>query len=119
MAEGMCKIGIQRKEGKTTLIEDVLFVPSMQCNLLSIGQLVERGFSVIMEGGSLKLHDKKKRVVLKSTLTKSRICKASLKAAASHCLYSSIPNKKRRLWHKRYWHQNFRSLGKFSTMNLV
>ena len=42
MAEGMGKIIIQIKEGRTTLIEDVLSVPGMQCNLLSIGQLVEK-----------------------------------------------------------------------------
>lgn len=87
----MGKIVIQRKEGKTSLIEDVLFVHAMQCNLLSIGQLVKKGFSIIMEGGSLKLYDKKKIMVLKSTLTRNRIWKASLKVSESHCLYSSIP----------------------------
>ncbi|XP_050909719.1 uncharacterized protein LOC127123552 [Lathyrus oleraceus] len=77
MVEGMYKIVIQRKEGKTVLIEDMLFVPGMQCNMLSISQLVVKGFSVIMEGGSLKLYDKKKRIVLKSTLTRNIIWKAS------------------------------------------
>lgn len=80
MEEGMGKIFIQRKEGKTSLMEDVLFVPSMQSNLLSMGQMVEKGLSVIMEGDSLKLYDKKKRMVLKLTLTINRILKASLKA---------------------------------------
>lgn len=65
MDEGMGKIVIQKKEGKIAFIEDVLFVIGMQCNLLSIGQLVEKGFLVIMEGGSLKIYDKKKIMVLK------------------------------------------------------
>ncbi|XP_050897966.1 uncharacterized protein LOC127104863 [Lathyrus oleraceus] len=110
MAEGMSKIIIQRKEDKTTLIKDVLVVPGMQCSLLSIDQMVEKGFSIIMEGCSLKLYDKKKRMVLKSTLTKNKIWKASLKASESHCLYSSILDEESWFCHKRYVHMNFRSL---------
>lgn len=119
LAEGMGNIIIQRKEEKTTLIEDVLFIPDIQCNMLSIGQLVEKGFSIIMEGGSLKLYDKKKRMVLKSTLTRNKIWKASLKASKSHYLYSSIPDGESWLWHKRYVHLYFRSIGKMNTKNLV
>lgn len=44
---------------------------------------------------------------------------ASLKASESHCLYSSIPDEESWLWHKRYGHLNFRSLGKLNTMKLV
>lgn len=72
MTERMAKIVIQRKKDKTTLIEDVLFVPNMEFNLLSIGHLVDKGFSVIMEVGSLKLYHKKKIMVLKSTLTRKK-----------------------------------------------
>lgn len=119
MEEGMGKIFIQRKEGKTSLIKNLLFILGMQCNSLSIDQLVEKGFSVIMEGGSLNLYDQKKIMVLKSTLTRNRIWKASLKASKSHCLYSSIPNEESWLWDKRYRYLNFRSLGKLNIMKLL
>ena len=42
-----------------------------------------------------------------------------MEASESHYLYSSIPGEESWLWHKRYGHINFRSLGKMNTMNLV
>jgi hypothetical protein len=61
------------------IIEDVLYVPKMICNLMSIGKLVEKGFSVAIEGDSLKLFDAEKNMVLKSTLSKNRTYKWSIR----------------------------------------
>jgi len=39
-----------RKDGKEIIvIENVFYVPGMKCNLLSVGQLVQKGFSVSMK----------------------------------------------------------------------
>lgn len=46
-AECMCDIVIRRKDGKNALIEKVLYVLGMMCNLLVIGKLVENGFYFI------------------------------------------------------------------------
>jgi len=42
--EGIGDIAIKMKEERNALIEKVLLVPRMKCNLLSIGQLIEKGF---------------------------------------------------------------------------
>ncbi|XP_050902078.1 uncharacterized protein LOC127110544 [Lathyrus oleraceus] len=42
-AEGTDNIVIQRSNGAKALIKDILYVPRMKCNLLSVGQLVEKG----------------------------------------------------------------------------
>lgn len=39
------------------MIKDVLYVPGMKRNLLSVGQMVKRGSSVIMKDGALELFD--------------------------------------------------------------
>jgi hypothetical protein len=70
-AEGTGNIVIRGNSGVKVIIEDVLYVPAMDCNLLSIGQLAKKGFSVIIEGDSMKLFDSKKQLVLKSTLSKN------------------------------------------------
>ena len=41
--------------GGKVIIEDVFYVLDMKCNLMSISQLVEKGFSVTMDGESSKL----------------------------------------------------------------
>lgn len=55
-SEGIVDIAIKMKDGKNALIEKVLYVPGMKCNLLSIGQLIEKGFSVTMKGNILHLY---------------------------------------------------------------
>ncbi|XP_050920266.1 uncharacterized protein LOC127137902 [Lathyrus oleraceus] len=48
-AEGTSDIVIQKSNGGKSMIKDVLYVPGMKCNMLSVGQLVEKGFSVIIK----------------------------------------------------------------------
>jgi len=64
--------------GEHIIIKDVFYVPDMKCNLLSIGQLVEKGFSITMNGDSLKLFDAKNNLVLKSNLSKNRTYRCSI-----------------------------------------
>lgn len=51
---------INRKDGRNAIVEEMLLVPGMKCNLLSVGQLIEKCFSIKMEDGSLKLVDPEK-----------------------------------------------------------
>ncbi|XP_006593150.1 uncharacterized protein [Glycine max] len=45
-AEGIGKVMIQRKDGQHSFINDVLYVPNMKNNMLSLGQLLEKGYSM-------------------------------------------------------------------------
>jgi len=72
VAEGMGKSAIEGKNGKIAIIEDVFYVPGMQCNLLSVGQLFQKGYLVTMKDNSLKLCDKNQRLVLKTPLAKNK-----------------------------------------------
>jgi hypothetical protein len=40
--KGVGDVSIKRKDGKLSLISNVLYIPGMKCNLLSIGQLLEK-----------------------------------------------------------------------------
>jgi hypothetical protein len=64
VAKGMGNIAIQRKDGEEVVIEKVLYIPDMDCNLMSVGQLIENGFSLTIEDEVLKLYDQKKRLIL-------------------------------------------------------
>ncbi|XP_017416852.1 uncharacterized protein LOC108327679 [Vigna angularis] len=48
MAEGAGKILITRKDGRSTYMNNVLYVPNMKGNLLSLGQLLEKGYTMSM-----------------------------------------------------------------------
>ncbi|XP_028230565.1 uncharacterized protein LOC114410848 [Glycine soja] len=117
--EGVGNILIRRKDGKTTFIESVLFVPGMQCNLMSVGQLVEKGFSVIMQNDSLKLFDPNKRLVLRSSLSKNITFQANINVAYAKCGTAIVAKEESCLWHLRFGPLNFRSLSQLQSKDKV
>lgn len=77
-AEGTGNIVIQRSNEAKALIKDVLYVPGIKCNLLSVGELVEKGFSVVIKDEALELFDIQNNLVLKSPLSKNRTFKTMI-----------------------------------------
>ena len=71
-AKGTGDILIRRKDGNQAMIKDVLYVPATKSNLISIGQLIEKGFSMNLHQGILELYDPKHRKVLKTPLSANR-----------------------------------------------
>ncbi|XP_019430617.1 PREDICTED: uncharacterized protein LOC109337963 [Lupinus angustifolius] len=84
--EGMGNVIIKRQNGSKAMITEVLYVPYMKCNLLSIGQLVDKGFSVLMKDDKLELFDTNKNLVIRSRLTRNRTFQVDIKAAEVQCL---------------------------------
>jgi hypothetical protein len=109
-SKGIGNVLIRRSGGKKVVIENVLYVPGMSCNLLSIGQLVEKGFSIKIDRDSLKLFDADKRQMLSSSLSKNRTYK---------CMSITTQDDADWLWHMRYGHLNFRSLSQLGSKELV
>lgn len=76
-----------KENGKSVLIKNVWYVPGMKCNLMSIGQLLQKGFSVTMCDGKLKLFDQQKKLVLRSPLGKrKKTFKVSIQATETRFL---------------------------------
>lgn len=116
--EGVGKILIQQKSGRQAYIHEVLYVPSMKNNLLSLGQLLEKGYSMNLEKGNLKLIDNKGRLVLIAPLSKNRTFKINIQACQYKCLAAAV-NDESWLWHLRYGHLNWRSLQELSRKKMV
>ena len=57
-SKGKGTVMVETEKG-TRLIHDVLLVPSLKENLLSIGQMMERGYTLHFEGGVCKILDNK------------------------------------------------------------
>lgn len=50
--------------GKTILIKGVWYVLGMKRNLMSVGQLIGKGFSVTMKNNHLKLYDYNQEMIM-------------------------------------------------------
>ncbi|RDX69231.1 hypothetical protein CR513_51677, partial [Mucuna pruriens] len=84
-AKGMGKVLIERRYGQQSLIKDILYVPQMKTNLLSICQLFEKGYEMNMEHNMMKVYDSKRKLILKAPLSKNRTFKIGIQSDGSHC----------------------------------
>lgn len=117
-AEGIGTVAIKRKDGQVAQIQEVLYVPGMKCNLLSLGQLVEKGFSVVMKNDNLKMFDPDQRLILRASLSSNRTFQVDIQGAKVHCLKAAT-NDESWLWHSRYGHLNFKGLSQLESKHLV
>lgn len=93
-------------------------MPGMKCNLLSLGQLVEKGFTVLMKNGCLKMFDCNQKLMLKTPLSSNRTFKVDIKCAKIHCLASTLEDENW-LWHLKFGHLNFKGLSSLHSKQLV
>ncbi|XP_019455039.1 PREDICTED: uncharacterized protein LOC109356158 [Lupinus angustifolius] len=85
-AEGTTDVLISRNDERNVLIADVLYVPNMKSNLLSLGQLVEKGFSLQMHQGILEIFYAENKKILRVPLAQNMTFQVSLRAFETYCL---------------------------------
>ena len=66
--EGIGYVFIMRKDGKRLVIYNVLYIPGMKSNFLSIGQLVEKNYKVSIEDKMMRVVDVNGRLILKAPM---------------------------------------------------
>jgi len=64
----------------------VYYVPDLKSNILSMGQLMEKGYSVLMKDRVLYLKDKSDRLIAQVEMKKNRMYKLDLKIVQERCL---------------------------------
>ncbi|KAG9446373.1 hypothetical protein H6P81_012501 [Aristolochia fimbriata] len=63
--KGKGQIGIKAKDGSMQKISDVYYVLGLHSNLLSVGQLAEKGYNVRIQGGQCTIRDSKQGLIAK------------------------------------------------------
>ncbi|XP_073103835.1 uncharacterized protein [Elaeis guineensis] len=116
--KGRGKIMIQQKNGTSDFISNVYYVPDLKSNILSIGQLLEKGYIIHMKGSSLTLRDWNGKLIACVQMAKNRMFPLLLKTDSQNCLQVDIKNPSW-LWHLRLGHLNFGSLKLLSKDGMV
>eukprot|EP00253_Pinus_taeda_P023154 PITA_23154 len=123
-------IKIFTKQGERKTIADVYYVPGMRCNLLSIGQLVQKGYNVYFVNDVCTIMDiaPNKRCIAEVKMTRNRMfplrIRADLKnkneiATVTQEALQSVPKDENWLWHLRFGHLNFGGLNLLSRKGMV
>ena len=68
-------IVVYAKDGKRRTIHDIYYVPGLMCNLLSVGQLLEKEYRVFFKKKVCTIYDKYpcKQLIARVEMTKNRM----------------------------------------------
>ena len=115
---GKGNILIRLKDGSRATISDVFFVPSLHWNLLSIGQLSEKGLKIIIDNGICTIVNQKNELVAKVKMTKNRMFPLPLQTDLIMS-FSAVVMDTNWLWHFRFGHLNFNGLRLLAKKEMV
>ncbi|KAE8671027.1 hypothetical protein F3Y22_tig00112000pilonHSYRG00251 [Hibiscus syriacus] len=107
-----------QKDGLIGSIQDVFYVPDLKTNILSMGQLTEKGYSALLKDRILHLKDKQGRIVARVEMGKNRMYKLNLRSVREKCLRIDVEDKAS-LWHLRFGHLHHGGLKELAKKNMV
>ena len=116
--KGRGKICFSVKGDKGGSIEDVYYVPDMKSNILSMGQLLEKGYSVSMKDRMMHLKDKRGQLIARVEMAKNRMFKLNSRNIKETCFRVDM-NDKAWLWHLRFGHLNYGGLKELARKDMV
>ncbi|XP_074359770.1 uncharacterized protein LOC141699864 [Apium graveolens] len=115
-AKGKGTIAVKTKSG-VKYIRDILLVPHLKENLLSVGQLLEHDYCLVFEDKFCKIFDKKNNnqtiPKVKMESNKNFPITFDYKALKADVVEESW------LWHKRFCHLNFQGLKLLKQRNMM
>ncbi|KAL0318759.1 UNVERIFIED_CONTAM: hypothetical protein Sangu_2032100 [Sesamum angustifolium] len=107
--EGKGSVAINTKKG-TRIINDVMYIPNLRTNLFSVGQMMEKGYTLHFGGDSCTIYDNKDK-----TLKIVEVRMKEHRCFPIHLQYMGRTAMKAQedqswLWHRRLGHFNFQGL---------
>ncbi|KAL5836715.1 hypothetical protein ACOSQ3_013884 [Xanthoceras sorbifolium] len=115
---GKGNVTLQTKENSTHTISNVLFIPNLKTNLLSVGQLQEKGYEISIKDGVCRIQDAKLGLITQVNMKGNRMFPNYLHNTIHSCFSAKLQNEVW-LWYFRYSHLNFGGLKTLQQKNMV
>ncbi|KAL2327051.1 hypothetical protein Fmac_020478 [Flemingia macrophylla] len=116
--KGRGTIWYQQKNRRIGEIRDVYYVPDLKSNILSMRQIIEKGYSVLMKDRELQLRDKLGRLIAQVEMKKNRMYKLELKIVQDKCMQLDMEDEAMK-WHLRFGHLHFGGLTELVKKEMV
>lgn len=119
----ICGIGavtIAEKNQDHRVLTEVCYIPSLRCNIVSLGQLEEAGCRVEIDHGVMQVFERSQgnlNVLIRAE-RKRRLYVMQVNLTVPVCLLTKM-DETAWLWHARYGHLNFRSLRDLGVKEMV
>jgi len=108
--------------GITQVIYDVYFIPDLKNNLLSFGQLQEKGLSILIQHGSFKVFHPEKGLIMHTSMKGNKMFYVTTTIAPKDpmCMQAETASEKEiHLWHYRFGHLNYKGLNTLACKKMV
>ena len=116
--EGRGEIEVSQKDGSNLCLSNVLFVPRLEANILSLGRLDEEGYQMVMGEGKLTIFNPYGQLFAEVQRSTGRLYLLKLNIG-DQCLFTSEDTTEEWLWHSRFGHLNFHMLQEISRKKSV
>jgi hypothetical protein len=104
--------------GRSRVLTDVYFIPSLHSNIISLGQLDENGCKITIEGGIMCILDRARKILARVNRGGNRLYMVRLQITTSVSLLAQHDSDAW-LWHGRFGHLHFRALHNLSHKAMV
>ena len=115
---GKGEIEVNQGDGSILCLGNVLFVPKLEANILSLGRLDEEGYQMIMGEGKLTIFNPNGQLFAEVHRSSRRLYLLKL-SIVDQCLITTKNTTEEWLWHSRFGHLNFYTLQEMSRKKSV
>jgi hypothetical protein len=116
--EGHGTVLLKCKNSEHKALTRVYHIPHLTASIISMGQLEEDGYRILLFGGYPKIWDTKGRLMAKVEHAANRLYVLELNITCPVCLAAQGNNVVWR-WHARYGHLNFKGLQRLAEGDMV
>ena len=106
------------KNGEHRALGNVYFLPRLTANIISVGQLDEGGYQVLVEDGVMRVRDEDRRLLAKIPRSPGWLYNLDVTIARPVCLAARTDDDAWR-WHQQFGHIHFAALRKMGSEELV
>lgn len=116
--EGSGTVLFSCKNGEHRALANVYYLPRLTANIISVGQLNEIGYQVLVEDGVMRIRDEERRLIAKIHRNPGRLYVLDINIARPVCL-AARADEDAWIWHARFGHIHFAALRKMGREGLV
>ncbi|GAU21256.1 hypothetical protein TSUD_286660 [Trifolium subterraneum] len=116
--KGKGNILIRLRNEDHQFISNVYFVPNMKSNILSLGQLLEKGYDIQLKNNNLSIRDHSNKFIAKVPMSRNRMFVLNIQNDVAQCLKMCYKEESW-FWHLRFGHLNFGGLELLSKKEMV
>ncbi|RVW94747.1 Retrovirus-related Pol polyprotein from transposon TNT 1-94 [Vitis vinifera] len=117
--EGKGTVAVNNGHGNVKFLYNVYFIPSLTQNLLSVGQLMVSGYSILFDGATCVINDKKSdQIIVDVRMAANKLFPLEVSSIEKHALVVKETSESN-LWHLRYGHLNVKGLKLLSKKEMV